>query len=97
MEEADEPRTMHQQPPRSVAELLELPDDLRGLALWLLRSKSGASLTEVHVHTGKPKDTCEGMLATLLAKGIVQREVEQNKARYVLRAGWKRGASTGGV
>jgi len=95
MSSPDDSKTMYRQAPRSVTELLALPDDLRALSLFLLKAKAGATLPDVLTHMKQPEDACLLMLETLLGKGIIQREIEQDSARYFLRAGWKRGANTG--
>ena len=97
MSNADDSKTMYQKAPRSITELLSLPDDLRALSLFLLKANAGASLPDVQAHMKQPEDACQRMLETLLEKNIIQRELEQDAARYFMRAGWKRGANTGGL
>jgi hypothetical protein len=79
----------------SLTELLSMPDDVRTLALWLLR-KGEATLPEAIAASGKDEAGCREILGKLAVLNFVQEVDEGGDLRYRAKLGLKRGWKMGG-
>jgi hypothetical protein len=78
--------------PRSVADLLQLPDEHRHLVNWLLKHGE-ATAEDVVGRTGQPEADCLALLDQLIEKGFVQRHDTAAGPRYRVHLGSRRRAA----
>ena len=74
----------------SVADVLELPDQLRQLVNWMMR-EGDVSLSQVTKFTKQSEQDTRRMLATLIVKGFVREMPVKPEPRYRVRLARKRG------
>ena len=58
------------QPPESVTELLELPEDQRQLMLWMMRQGT-LPFADIQSHVGRSSENVRSLLANLIQQGLV--------------------------
>ena len=73
----------------SMADILDLPDDLRQLFTWMMH-ESEVSLQQVVAHTGQNEETTTAMLKTLVEKGFVREIDLKEEKRYRVRLAAKK-------
>lgn len=74
----------------SMADVLNLPDPLRGLVNWMIR-QGEVSLSEVAARMQQDEETAHGMVVTLVEEGFVREATVRGQIRYTVRLAPKRG------
>jgi predicted ArsR family transcriptional regulator len=74
----------------SMADVLDLPDPLRGLVNWMLR-QAEVGLDDVAAYLQHDEDAARATLATLADKGFVRVMEVRGQPRYRVRLAAKRG------
>ena len=73
-------------PAQSMTDVLSLPDDLRGLATWLMRhGEAGAAQAAAQI--GGDEATARGLLDRLVAEGYAEVAAHDGTPRYRARVG----------
>lgn len=72
----------------SMADIMTLPDDLRGLVNWIIRQQT-VTLSEVVAHIAQAEEVTRTQLETLVKQGFIQQIEEGNTLRYVPHFGHK--------
>ena len=68
----------------SMVDILELPDSLRQLVNWMMRSEM-VSLSQVVAQVGQDEAATQAMLATLVEKGFVRQLEIKGELHYRVR------------
>lgn len=79
----------------NLTDLLSQPDEVRALALWLLR-KGEATLAEATAASGTDEAGCREILGKLILLNFVQDVTDGDTVRYKAKLGLKRGWKVSG-
>ena len=71
-------------PERTMADVLELPEDLRTIMDYLIE-QGESELAEVATHIGQDEASTRSLLAYLIEKGFVQEVLAGSQHRYRVR------------
>jgi hypothetical protein len=85
----DEFKAREKTPGLDMAEILDLPDNLRSMINWMLR-ETYVDLAQVTAHLGHDEQNAHAMLDTLLDKGYIREIDMKGRVQYRVRLKPKR-------
>jgi hypothetical protein len=85
----DEFKAREKTPGLDMAEILEMPDNLRTVINWMLR-QTYVDLAQVTAHLGNNEQTAHEMIDTLLDKGYIREIDMKGRVQYRVRLKPKR-------
>ena len=74
--------------PQQILDIIDLPDELRQIANWIIRQKQ-ATLQEVATHTNLSESVVQEHLQTLIEGGFIQELKDNHSCYYQSRLGKK--------